>query len=45
MHQRRKAFEMAKLALIDAHDGKISTDEARRAFLLAAEQAGIFFRE
>ncbi|WFU08344.1 DUF982 domain-containing protein [Rhizobium sp. CB3090] len=40
-----KKFTAAKLALIDAHDGKISIDEARSAFIAAAEEAGIFCRQ
>ncbi|WFU11645.1 DUF982 domain-containing protein (plasmid) [Rhizobium sp. CB3090] len=39
-----KKFAAAKLALIDAHDGKISVDVARAAFVAALEEAGIFFR-
>ncbi|MGY5809871.1 DUF982 domain-containing protein [Rhizobium sp. LEGMi198b] len=42
-NQAGKFFDQAQQALIDAHDGKISADEARRAFLAAAEEAGIPF--
>jgi hypothetical protein len=41
-----KAFGAAKLMLVDAHKGKATTDEARLAFLAAAEEARIFlFRD
>ncbi|AYG60289.1 DUF982 domain-containing protein [Rhizobium jaguaris] len=40
-----EAFKAAKLALINAHGGKVSIDSARTAFLAAAEEAGIFFRQ
>lgn len=42
-NQTGKFFNQARQALIDAHDRKISADEARRAFLAAAEEAGIPF--
>jgi len=38
-------FAAAKLALIDAHEGKISADVARAAFVAALEEAGIFFKK
>ncbi|WFU05705.1 DUF982 domain-containing protein (plasmid) [Rhizobium sp. CB3171] len=41
--QNGNSFLVAEQALIDAHEGKISTQEARRAFLAAAEEARIFF--
>ncbi|MDL2409270.1 DUF982 domain-containing protein [Rhizobium calliandrae] len=40
-----KAFKAAKQSLINARDGKVSIDAARTAFLAAAEEAGIFFRQ
>ncbi|MBB5577666.1 MULTISPECIES: DUF982 domain-containing protein [Rhizobium] len=41
--QNETSFLVAKQALIDAHEGKISAQETRRAFLAAAEDARIFF--
>lgn len=38
-----EAFDAAKKALMDAYDGKVSIDHARRALMAAAEEAGIFF--
>jgi glycine/D-amino acid oxidase-like deaminating enzyme len=38
-----KSFDAARQALISAHEGTISPEEARHAFLAAAEEAGIFF--
>jgi hypothetical protein len=41
-----KAFEAAKQALIDAHEGILTPIEARAAFLAAAKEAQIFaFKE
>ncbi|MFS8115758.1 DUF982 domain-containing protein [Rhizobium jaguaris] len=41
--QRGEAFDAAKQALIDAHEGTVSVDYALRAFVAAAEGAEIFF--
>ena len=43
VEQRGKAFDVAKQALIDAHEGAVSVDYALRAFVAAAEEAEIFF--
>ena len=39
------AYQAAKVALVDAYDGRISTDQAREAFNSAAREAGIFVFE
>ncbi|AYG60280.1 DUF982 domain-containing protein [Rhizobium jaguaris] len=41
--QNGKSLVAAKQALIDAHESKSSTEEERRAFLAAAEEAQILF--
>lgn len=36
-------FEAAKQALLDARKGNVTVDDARSAFIAAAQEAGIFF--
>lgn len=36
------AYEAAKIALLDAHEGRISTEEAREAVIAAAREGGVF---
>ncbi|MGY5811988.1 DUF982 domain-containing protein [Rhizobium sp. LEGMi198b] len=43
--QRGEAFHAAKLVLIGALEGKVSVDDARRAFIAAANEANIFVFE
>jgi hypothetical protein len=37
-----EAYSAAKIALVDAYEGRISIDAARDAFIAAAREAGIF---
>jgi len=39
---RGKAFSRAQAALLDTHDGKITSDKARKAFLAALKESGIY---
>lgn len=40
-----KAYARAKVALINAYEGKASVEAAREAFVKAVEEAGLIMRE